>query len=183
MSQEFIMIEGARVSFPHLFTKPIINGDEGKCGAVLMLDPEEHADVIDQIKKDGNALIKENLKGARVPNDKWCLREGIDKGRPEYDGYMVLSANNRGKPQVINDRGNGTITDEEECRIYAGCYVNVKVRLWAQNNKYGKRINAELVAIQFAGDGEALDSSYVSVDDAIDGFGATGTDDSSFLDE
>lgn len=181
---EFIRIQGARVSFPHLFTKPIINGDEGKCGAVLMLDPDDHADVIAQIKKDGNALIKENLKGARVPNDKWCLRDGIDKGRPEYDGYMVLSANNRGKPTVIDDRGSGVITDEEDSSIYAGCYVNAKVRLWAQNNKYGKRINAELVAIQFQKDGEALGSSYVSVADAMDGFGATGTDgDSSFLDE
>ncbi|CAM3777162.1 ssDNA-binding protein [Litorimonas haliclonae] len=180
MSQ-FIFIKGARVSFPHLFTKPIINGDEGSCGATLMLDRTKHKATIEKIKADGEELRKNALKNARVPDDKWCLRAGEDKGRPEYDGYDVVSANNRGRPTVIDGTGTGVVTNEEDNKIYAGCYVNAKIRLWAQNNKYGKRINAELVSIQFSADGEPLDSSYVSVDEAMEGFGATGTDDD-FLD-
>lgn len=181
MSKEFIMVENVRCSFPHLFKKPVINGDEGKCGVVLMLDPKTHKTVLAGINTDINALIKDKLKGVRVPSEKRCLRDGIDKGRPEYEGYQVLSANNRGKPIVISSDGKGVITDEEENPIYAGCFVNAKIRLWAQDNNYGKRINAELVAIQFTKDGEALDASYVSVDDAMDGF--SGSDSSPAEDE
>lgn len=180
---DFIMIKNVRVSFPHLFTRPVINGEEGKCGATLMLDPEDHANSVKAIKTQIAALIKDKLKGRKVPSDKLCLRDGEDKGRPEYEGYLVLSANSRGKPLVISTNGKDVVTNEEDCPIYAGCYVNAKVRLWAQDNNYGKRINAELVAIQFAAEGEPLDGAHVSVEDAMDGFGGVveDEDDDDFL--
>lgn len=180
---DFIMIKNVRVSFPHLFTRPVINGEEGKCGATLMLDPEKHTVSIKAINKQIAELFKEKFKGRKLPAEKLCLRDGEDKGRPEYEGYQVLSANSKGKPHVISPDGSKTITDEEDCSIYAGCYVNAKVRLWAQDNNYGKRINAELTAIQFAADGEALDGAYVSVEDAMDGFGSVVEDDEDFLAE
>jgi hypothetical protein len=180
---DMIMIGGARVSFPHLFRRPVINGEEGKCGAVLMLDPKKHAGAIHTIEKGIDALCKFKFKGRKIPSDKLCLRDGDDKGRPEYEGYQVLSANSKGKPLVIGKDGSNVITDEEENPIYAGCYVNAKVRLWAQDNQYGKRVNAELVAIQFLKDGEPLDGSYVSVEDAMSGFGAIDDDDDDFLND
>lgn len=183
---EFIMIKNARVSFPHLFTKPIINGDEGKCGATLMLEPAEHKNTIAAIKSEMQSLIKDRLKGKRLSSDKLCLRDGADKGRDEYEGYIVLSANSKTRPVVLSSNGRDIVTDEDDCAIYAGCYVNAKVRLWAQDNKYGKRINSELVAIQFAADGESLDDSHVSVGDAMEGFDNVGgvdddDDDDDFL--
>jgi hypothetical protein len=39
-------------------------------------------------------------------------------------------------------------------RPYSGCYVNCIIELWAQNNAYGKRINANLLAVQFYKDGQ-----------------------------
>ena len=178
---DFIMIKNARVSFPHLFTRPVINGEDGKCGATLLLDPDKHVVSITAIKKRMAALVKEKLKGRKLSAEKLCLRAGEDRGRPEYEGYQVLSANSKNKPIVISANGTDTIHSEDDCPIYAGCQVNVKVRLWAQDNRYGKRINAELVAIQFAADGEALDGAYVSVEDAIDGFGGVIEDDEDFL--
>jgi len=170
--KDFIMISGARVSFPHLFKPPVINGEEGKCGAVLMLDPKKHAKVIEQIEGGIDDLSKFKFKGRKLPSDKLCLRDGDDKGRPEYEGYMVLSVNNRSRPIVLRGDGKTKIEEEADSPIYAGCHVNAKVRLWAQDNKYGKRINGELVAIQFHSDGDPLDGSYVSEDEAISGFSA-----------
>lgn len=178
---DFIMIKNARVSFPHLFTKPVINGEEGKCGAVLMLDPDNHETTIKAIEKRIAELFKEKFKGRKLPDEKLCLREGEDKGRSEYEGLKVLSANSKKTPLVIGTSGQDVITDEDQCPIYAGCYVNAKVRLWAQDNNYGKRVNCELVAIQFAGEGEALDGAHVSVDEAMDGFGSVSDDDMDFL--
>lgn len=167
---DFIMIKDVRCSFPHLFEKPIINGQEGKCGAALMLEPGKHANAIAQIKKAIQALATERLKGRVPPSDKLCLRPGEDKGRPEYDGHVILSANSRTRPAVVSHFGSGTITDPQQNAIYGGCYVNAKVRLWAQDNNFGKRINCELVAIQFCRDGEPLDGMHVSEEQAVEGF-------------
>ena len=43
---------------------------------------------------------------------------------------------------------------EEDDVVYGGVIVNVLIRPWAQDNKFGKRINANLVAVQFVRDGE-----------------------------
>ncbi len=180
MSNDFIMIPKARVSFPHLFTPPVINGEEGKCGAVLMLDPATHAAEIKKIEDAIAALCKEKNKGRKLPSDKLCLRDGDDKGRSEYEGLHVLSANSRGKPLVLRGDGKTRIEEATDSAIYAGCFVNAKIRLWFQDNQYGKRVNAELVAIQFAVHGAALDGTYISEDVAAEGFGTVDADDDMF---
>lgn len=168
---KFIFLKNVRVSFPHLFEKPFINGEQAKCGATLMLDPKTNANAIKEIQMRINELIKDKFKGKKLPTDKICLRDGEDKGRPEYEGLMVLNANNNDKPVVLDARAN-VITDPSKNPIYAGCYVNAKITLWAMDNNYGKRICATLVAIQFAADGEALTDSYISQDQAVEGFEA-----------
>lgn len=180
---DFIMLKGARVSFPHLFKRPIIDGEERKYGAVLMLDPKEHKASIAALEARIDELSKEKFKGRKPPPDKLCLRDGEDRDRPEYEGYMVLSANSKDKPVVLRGDGRTVITSEEDSPIYAGCYVNAKVRLWAQDNQFGKRINCDLVAIQFVADGEALDSGYVSQEEAMEGFDAVNDDDDFLGDE
>jgi hypothetical protein len=176
------MLKNVRVSFPHLFTRPIINGEEGKCGAALMLDPDAHQQTLLKLNEEIDNLIQTKWNGkVKIPSDKRCLRDGEDKGRAEYEGYMVLSANSSDRPVVLRGNGRDTIEDERDCPIYAGCYVNAKVRLWAQDNQFGKRINCELVAIQFAGEGAPLDGTHVSREQAMDGFDAIDEDEDDFL--
>lgn len=183
---DFIMLKNVRVSFPHLFDRPVINGDEGKCGAALMLDNSDHAKDIAGLNKQIDALAKEKFKNYRLPSAKKCLMDGDEKGRPEYEGYHILSANAKDRPKVIAADGRTIIANRADCQIYAGCYAHAKVRLWAQDNQYGKRINCELVAIQFAKNGAPLDGSHVSDEEAIEGFGEAedaffGGDDDDFL--
>jgi hypothetical protein len=54
---------------------------------------------------------------------------------------------------VDRDRTPLTASDGKP---YAGCFVNAVVELWAQDNQYGKRINASLGGVQFAADGDAF---------------------------
>lgn len=168
---KFIFLKNVRVSFPRLYEKPVINGEQGKYGASLLLDPKTNANAIKQLQAAISGLIKDKLKGQKLASDKICLRDGDDKGRPEYEGFMVLSANNNARPVVLDARMN-EITDLDKNPIYPGCYVTAKVSLWAMNNNYGKRICANLIAIQFVGDGEALADSYVSKEEAVEGFEA-----------
>jgi hypothetical protein len=41
-------------------------------------------------------------------------------------------------------------------RPYGGCFVDASVDIWAQDNSWGKRINAKLRWVQFRGDGDAF---------------------------
>lgn len=173
LDENTVMLKNVRVSFPHLFKKPVIKGDEGPYGANFMIHPEDNKVDLAAVKTIIRARISGDLKGIKLPPEKICLRNGEDKGRPEYDGYMILSANTQKKPYVLAGDGRTFIQDEDDSKIYAGCYVNAKVRLWAQNNDFGKRINCELIAVQFAGDGEALSSNHITPEAAAEGFGGS----------
>ena len=40
--------------------------------------------------------------------------------------------------------------------IYGGCIVNAAVRPWLQDNNHGRAVRCDLIAVQFAADGEAF---------------------------
>jgi hypothetical protein len=159
-----IKLQNVRLSFPSLFRKAVFNGDETKYEATFMLDKTEHADLIKQIDNAVAGMMKDAFKGAKIPADKICLKDGDDSGRSEYEGHMTIKASNAKRPLVI-DRDK-TPLGEGDNRIYSGCYVNGIVELWAQNNQWGKRINANLLAVQFFRDGDPFgDGTTASVDD------------------
>jgi len=92
--------------------------------------------------------------------DRLALRDGDIKGGSLEDHYY-FNASNKARPLVLNrDR---TPLAEEDGVLYNGCYVNMKVEFWAQNHaQYGKRINAKLLGIQFAKDGEPFTPGSVA---------------------
>lgn len=163
-----ITLKNVRLSFPSLFKKAVFNGEETKFEATLLLDKKAHADVIAQLKEEINERIKTDLKGAKVASDKICLRDGDDVSYDGYAGcYSIKAANNR-RPMVI-DRDKSPLT-EADGKPYAGCYVNAIVELWVQNNSYGRRINANLLGVQFFADGEPFASGESASEDDFDAF-------------
>ncbi|SRR6056297_1627412 len=161
-----IKLKNVRLSFPSLFRKAQFQGEETKYEATFMLDKEEHADEIAEIKAQVKDAIKEHLKGAKVPADKICLKDGDESGRDEYEGHYTIKCSNNKRPKVI-DRDKSPLA-EDDGRPYSGCYVNAVLDLWAQNNSYGKRINANLLGVQFFKDGEPFESGSVADDDDFD---------------
>lgn len=163
-----IQLKNVRLSFPSLFQMGSFGGEStGKYEATFVLDKKEHAEVIKQIQTATDALMKEAFKG-KIPSDKLCLKDGDDLGRDEFVGKMTIKASTKKRPLVI-DRDKSPIAEDDNI-VYAGCYVNAIVSLWAQNNSYGKRINAQLDGVQFYRDGEPFGDSGISVD-AFDAFG------------
>lgn len=172
-----IKMQAVRLSFPSLFNTAKFGGeDTGKYEATFVLDKVEHAEVIAGIKAEIERLMKEELKG-KVPSDKLCLKDGDEMGRPEFEGKYTIKASTKKRPLVIN-RDKSPITESDNV-IYAGCYVNAIVSLWAQDNKFGKRINAQLDGVQFCRDGEAFGDGAVSVNE-FDAFGSESDDDFDF---
>lgn len=169
------MLKNVRLSFPSLFQRSVFNGDEGKFEATFLLDKKEHAELISKIEAEIKNGIKENLKGAKVHSDKLCLKDGDDQIYDGYAGTMSFKAGANKRPLII-DRDKSQLT-EDDGKPYAGCYVNAQVSLWYQNNNYGKRVNANLLAVQFFKDGESFGNGETGSADDFDDF----DDDDDFL--
>jgi hypothetical protein len=63
----------------------------------------------------------------------------------------------------VIDRDKSPLTAEDG-KPYSGCYVNCSLELWAQDNSYGKRINAQLGGVQFFKDGDAFSGGGSAAD-------------------
>lgn len=153
-----ITLKDVRLAFPHLFTPQAgPDGGAAKYNGTFIIESQETADMVNNAIE---AVAKEKwpqkhgeiLKKLRT-SDKVALKDGDTKA--EYDGFEgnhFLNASNKVAPTLFDT--DGTKLREEDGRIYAGCYVDVSVELWAQDNQYGKRINASLRGVKFARDGE-----------------------------
>lgn len=174
-------LTNVRLSFPDLWKpKAVQEGGEEKYGCSLLLDKEDNATAIKELKALITAVAEakwgEKLPGlVKAKKIKFCLHQGSEK---TYDGYegsetykgagnMYVSTSSSKFPLII-DRDRSPL-QEKDGRPYAGCYVNAIIRLWAQDNQFGKRINAELKGVQFFKDGEAFGADApASVDDFDD---------------
>lgn len=150
-----VRLKNVRLSFPQLFTPKSVNNSEPKYSASFLLDKATDRKQLDSLEKAIEAVKK--LKwGAQVPKGvKVCLHEGSSK---EFDGYdetnMFVSTSSSRRPVVV-DRDLQPLTAADN-KPYAGSFVNATIRLWAQDNQFGRRVNAEVLAVQFAKDGEAF---------------------------
>jgi len=169
-----VKLPNVRLSFPHLFEAYAMEGSEPKFSANLLLDIEHHGKLIDQIEALIERLALDEFK-KKVPLKHRCLHDGNEKLDTEGygDGVFFISASRKTRPPVV-DRDLSPLTAEDG-KIYAGCYVNATIRLWVQNNKWGKGVNAELRAIQFVKDGESLGGAVpVNVENEFDALPAEG---------
>lgn len=169
-----ITLKNVRLSFPRLFeARAFQEGQKPRYEATFLLDPsdKEHARQIKEIKQAALKVAREKW-GKDIPKNLKKNFGLADEEGLEYDGYegmfffrSALPAD-RGRPPVV-DRRKSPITAEDGV-IYAGCYVNATVSVWAQDNNYGKRINGTLRAVQFVKDGEAFGAPPVDADEEFD---------------
>lgn len=159
-----LVLTNVRLSYPHLFTAKAAEGStKAKFSAAFVLDKKGDRAQIATIEDAIETMLKENK--LKVDPDKRCLKDGSLKPEAYGDEVMFLNASNDIRPQVV-DRKRNPLAEEDDV-VYAGCYVNAVVRLWAQNNAFGRRINASLEAVQFVADGERLGRRPVEVDKTL----------------
>lgn len=166
-----IRIENARLSFPALFEAKAFNDGKPAFKAVLILNKKTQAAQIAKIEATIELVKKEEWKGKAVKLLGTCLKDGAEKA--DLDGYgdevVFVSASNPKRILVV-DRARTPLTAEDG-KPYAGCYVNATIRVWAQDNKFGKRINASLRAVQFYKDGEPFGEKPAQAEDEFENLG------------
>lgn len=159
-----VKLENVRLSFPALFTAEQFDGKGPfRYRASFLMEPNSanHKAVVNAMNEVAKEEWKDKaaavLKAASEDSKLRFVGNGDSK---EYDGYagmVYISATRdsaKGKP-VILDRNKSPLT-EVDGKPYGGCYVNATVEVWPQNNKFGRTIRAQLLAVQFSKDGDAF---------------------------
>lgn len=178
-----LKLNNVRLSYPALFKpKPGPNGGAAKYSAAFLMDKASNAAEIKLIQDGILAVAKEAWGEAKC---KWsgpklgvlkpdgkaysqvptCLRDGDEKADVAgYENTMFFNANNA-LPVPVVDKNPSIVLTEADRRPLAGQYVNVSIRLWAQDNDFGRRVNCQLNAVQFAADGETFGEAPVNAED------------------
>lgn len=194
MANKIIWVMGARLAFAEgIFNKKGIAGDPDStprynCGLILPPTDKQVKEIEDACEElvlnhdwKGDADAADVLRLLKK-KDRLAIHDGDDKQKyAGFPGNFYLSPSSDSRPTVV-DRDRTPLT-EKDGRIYSGCYVNAKVELWVQDNKWGQRVNASLLGVQFVNDGDAFGSGSppANPDDFPDlDAGEGGEDDSLF---
>lgn len=166
-----IRIENVRLSFASLMEPYLHDSTSEPTFVIDALIPEDDA----QLK-----LIKALM--LEVATEKWgekgrqvlkmlvgegntFLRDGnkkINRDGDAYEGYpghRYIKARNKVQPLLL-DRDENEIDKLKGKDIpYSGCYAHIIIDVWAQDHtKNGRRINAKLLGVMFAAEGEPFGS-------------------------
>lgn len=172
-----------RISYPHIFEpKAFAPGDKPRYSAKFLLSKDEHIKLVKQIAHRMKELAASSYTDKKLPApDKLCMRDGDSTGKEEEEGYWVVSASEYTRPHVVH-RDRSPLAAEDDV-VFPGCRVNAKIRLWAQDNKWGRRINANLLGVQFVAEDERLGNGVPRqapeemFDDVSSQYGSDGGDD------
>lgn len=156
-----IVIPEARLAFPDLFEARVVEqGGKPKFGATFIIPPG--APVLAQLLAEEERVAREKWQD-KAPtilamiraNNRAAVKPGILKAKFDgFEGNYFIACNMDNRPTVVSRTGS-PVTAKDGI-IYAGCYVLGHVSLWAQDNQFGQRINAECTGVQFVKDGDAF---------------------------
>ena len=154
-----VALKNVRLAFPALYQAKTVNGEGEPAFSACFLFGHDHPAVA-ALRAAFDVAGAEKW-GAKWPavkkeldlKDRTAMHDGDTKS--DYSGFagqLFTSARVKTRPLVV-DRDLSPLT-EQDGKPYAGCYVNASVEIWAQDNNYGKRLNASLRQVQFVKHGE-----------------------------
>jgi hypothetical protein len=157
-------VNNVRIAFPDIFEP----NKDGKFAAGFIL-PTDHKGlaaveaVCEEVGKAKWGAKWPQMKKQLAAADMGLIHNGDAKATYEgYEGNLFFNASNKVRPTVVN-RDRSPLTAQDGV-VYSGCFVNVIIDVWAQDNEYGKRINAQLQGVQFFKDGDAFSGGGTAAD-------------------
>ena len=156
-----------RLSYPHLFT-PWSKEEDGKkkySGRFIMPNSTHEAEN-EALSEYLAKLKREWFPKGGVKSEGLFHRDGGNEDKPELEDAWYVAASESMRPQIIGRRRE-VITESDDI-VYAGCYGNVLIKPWKQDNTFGKKINANLIAFQFVRDGERFGAERPDVNEEFE---------------
>ena len=172
MSKRYTL-RNVRLAFPALFEAKTVNGEGKPAFSASFLigteDPQvdEMNTLADEVAAEKWGAKAKQMLAALRGQDKLFIHNGDMKA--QYDGFEGnFYVNARSYTQItVVDRDRTPLTAQSG-KPYAGCYVDASIEVYAQDNNFGKRINASLRWVQFRRDGDAFAGGAPVDPDEID---------------
>lgn len=191
---DVIFLSNVRLSFPNLAQPQVQKNEQTgverisyNCELIMSQDHPGLAQFMQRYAAMAQEKWKEHAQTVMqmIQNDRKlrCFGAGQEKVNSRtfqpYDGYpgmYFITVGNKNRPQMIQADGTPVNPDDSMAytqlarKLYGGCRVNAAVRPWLQENKHGRGIRCDLIAIQFQADDKAFGEGAVDVSGM---FGAT----------
>ena len=187
-----VKLKNVRLSFPALFEAEQFDG-KGPFNYAAVFLFEKNGEMHKALVAAQNEVAKEEwkdkaaavLKNAQEDKRLRFIKDGDNETYDGYAGMMhirALRAKDKGRPLILDknpkrEDGSDNVLTQDDGRPYPGCYVNASIELWAQDNKYGKTVRAQLLAVQFAKDGDSFSAGSRGTSDEFEDLSDTGDDD------
>lgn len=117
------------------------------------------------------------MENVRADPKACCFVDGKRKDYEGYAGHWALTAHrneDKGRPLVYDSdkspiyKPSNELYEGKAGRIYSGCYVNMQIEFWCQDNNNGKAVRATLLGIQRQRDGDAFSGGVAPDPDAFE---------------
>jgi hypothetical protein len=167
-----IMLKNVRGSYPNVHVPRGFAESEPKYSISLLLPKGSslEKEIRAEVKRVAEEKWGAKAKGIVEKQDAHSMRallkngdEENDNGEQKAEGHWLLKASNKARPLVI-DRKRREL-DEDSGLPYGGCYCNIKIDIWAQDNQFGKFLNCRLLGVQFWADGDAFGAAPTKADE------------------
>lgn len=144
-----LIVKNVRLSYEHVFEPwGKEEGKPKKYSGKFLLPKSTHKAEAKAVLDHVIGIMKDKWK-TRLGNDQIFIRDGDALGKEEYAGYYVISASEKADhPPAVIDKDRRPLTPKDD-KVYSGAWVNVMINPWAQDNIHGKKVNANLLAVQF----------------------------------
>jgi hypothetical protein len=190
-----MLIKEVRASYAHLF-EPYQGPPDPKTGNVpparwgivgLMPKTRAYRASKDLIRDHINQIVKD-AKLKDLPAANKFLRDGDLAAKPEYEGMYTINAGEvKARPPALRGNVRDPKTKKpvvlrpgvDDAVIQSGYWVNLLIRPWFQNNTWGKKVNASLIAVQLVREDEVFGQGRISDDDVDETFDEFADDDDS----
>ena len=167
-------ITNVRLAFPAIFAPQAFGEGEPAYSAKFIVDPKDPQvqkirDAIAAVAKEkwGEkassilALLTEQKKVAWVEGP---YRNSNGDAYDGFEGKFTLSTRSAStRPSALN-RDKTPVTQNDGV-IYPGCYVDAAVEFYAQDNKWGRRINCGIRGVRFVGPGDSFGGGSAAASD------------------
>ena len=162
-----IMLKNVVMAFPALAEPQSFGEGEPAYGAKFPITPnsEAHKLLEEAMLAEAKEQWKDKAEGVLAmlaEDNKVAFTKKTYKSKKTgeaYQGfegkYYLSTRNAKTQPTVYNQYGEAVEGKANiERQAFSGAVVNASVEIWAQDNKWGRRINCSLRGIMLTGEGE-----------------------------
>ena len=162
-----IMLKNVVLAFPALAEPQSYGDGDPAFGAKFPIEPGSPNQKLIEEAMLAEANAQWNDKGESVlkmlvEDGSVCFNKKVYRSKKTGDAYQgfegkhyLSSRNASTQPTVFNQFGDQvTAKGEIERQAFSGAVVAASVEIWAQDNKWGRRINCTLRGVMLTGEGE-----------------------------